>query len=206
MPGSIAPSSFRNRWSMQRDEIDEMLSGAVPIPHPDRWRAIDAESRSLTGGSGETPSEVVAAEIRSKTHGTRESGDDFLTAATRAVGHAVRTVAAEFKDPAESARAITAGVLRGAGENEDMALKTLSLAARSVLREALLLGYGPTPWIEGILSGALDGARDLGLHRENAVAAATQGILRAADETRLVERMIHGILASLADPVRKSEA
>jgi hypothetical protein len=233
---------------MKDDEIDEMLTGANPIPHPGRRCGPGAESsRSLTeitpdrgrvghpeGHRGDTflPgsdrtkrddsrrardtfSDDVAAEILSKTGGTRESGDDFLTAATRAAQHAVRTVAAEFRDPAESARAIIAGFLRGAGDNEDMALKTLSLAARAVVREALLLGYGPTPWIEGVVLGAIDGAQDLGLHRENAISAAAQGILKGAGQARFgppgatdraLEQTIHTTLASLADPARRSEA
>ncbi len=233
---------------MQNDEIDDMLSGAVPMPHPGRWYGPDAESsRSLTdvsvnpghagpleGHRGDSflpesdrmqrderrrardkVSDDVAAEIVGKTNGTKEAGDDFLTAATRAVGHAVRTAAAGFRNPAESGRAIIAGVLRGAGKNEDAALKTLSLAARVVLREALVLGYGPMPWIQGVLSGALDGAQDLGLHRENAISAATQGILKGADDARLgpsvatdraLERRIHATLAALAEPVQRSEA
>jgi hypothetical protein len=177
---------------MRNDEIDEMLTGAAPIPHP-----LGSPSRSLTETSvaghfeedreldrTHTFSDDVAAEILSRTSGTKDAGDDFLTAATRAVEHAVRRVAAESRDPAESAGAILAGVLRGAGENEDMALKTLSLAAGAVLREALLLGYGPTPWIQGILSGAIVGAEDRGLDRENAVSAATQGILTAVPARR----------------------
>jgi len=224
---------------MRNDEIDEMLTKAVPIPHPGRWRGLDVESsRSLTetstnrsqighldGRRGDsflqendrmkpndprrardTFSDEIATEILSKTHGTRESGDDFLTAATRAVEHAVRTVAAESRDPAESAGAIIAGVLRGAGDNDDMALKTLSLAAGAVLREALLLGYGPTPWIQGVLLGAVRGARNLGLQRENAVSAAAQGILEGAGEARFarvdvigtaLERAIRAAMASL---------
>jgi len=175
-----------------------MLTDAASIPHPGRWRGLDAESsRSLTensanrghlGGIDAGPraaddkfSDDVAAEISSRTHGTRESGDDFWTAATRAVELAMRRVSAESRDPAESARAIVAGVLRGAGENEDTALKTLSLAASVILREALLLGDGPARWIEGVLSGAIVGAENLGLDRENAVSAATQGILKGVD-------------------------
>jgi hypothetical protein len=131
---------------------------------------------------GETLSEDVAAEIRSRTGGTRDSGDDFLTAATRAVAHGVRTLAAEFADPVEGARAIIAGVLRGAGENEDMTLKTLSQMAHVVVREAVLLGYGPTAWIEGVLSGAVAAAGALGLDRDNALSAAAQGILQGAEE------------------------
>ena len=232
---------------MKNDEIDEMLTGAVPTPHPGRRREPGTESpRSLSETSenrghvgqeedriepptpeidrtkrGDPPrapeklSDDLAMEILGKTKGTKESGDDFLTAATCAAGHAVRTVAAEFKDPAESARAIIAGVLRGAGENEDTALKTLSLAASTVVREALLLGHSPTPWIEGILSGAVDGARDLGLDRENAVSAAAQGILNGADKARFepaavigtaLERTIRATLVSSAAPARRSEA
>jgi hypothetical protein len=233
---------------MQNDEIDDMLSSAVPPPASARRRGLDAESsRALTEVSAnrghighveghrsesflqerdrtkpDDPrcardpfSDDVAAEILSKTHGTRESGDDFLTAATRAVERAVRTGAAEFRDPAKSARAIIDGVLRGAGENEDTALKTLSLAARAIVREALLLGYGPTDWIEGILSGAIAGAGDLGLDRENAISAVTQGILKGAVDARLepaggtaktLERTMHATLASLAGSPRRSEA
>src|ERR1051326_6519502 len=105
---------------MKNDEIDEMLSGAVPIPHPGRRREPGAESsRSLSETSEhrghvghieedrieasppeigrtkrdarDTFSDDVATEILGKTKGTKESGDDFLTAATRAVEHAVRT-------------------------------------------------------------------------------------------------------------------
>jgi hypothetical protein len=226
---------------MQNDEIDDMLSGAIPTPHPGRWHGPDAESpRSLTetsvnpghaghleGDRRETVipendrmkcddlrfardkfSDDVAMEIVSKTSGTKEAGDDFVTAATRAVEHAMRTVAAEFRGPAESARAIIAGVLRGSGENEDAALKTLSLAARVVVRKALLSGYGPTPWVQGVVSGALDGAQNLGLNRENAVSAATQGILKGADDARFdssvaIDRVLEGriqaVLASVAD-------
>lgn len=184
---------------MQSDEIDEMLADGASIPHPGRWRGLDAaSSRSLTENSanrghlggfdagpraaGDKFSDDVAAEILSRTHGTRESGDDFPTAATRAVERAVRRVPAESRHPAESARAIIAGVLRGAGENEDTALKTLSLTASIILREALLLGDDPALWIEGVLSGAVVGAEALGLDRENAVSAATQGILKGVNE------------------------
>jgi hypothetical protein len=229
---------------MHHDDIDEMLTGAVPIPHPGRRCGPGAESsRSLTeispdrdhvghpegprgdsflpgsdrakrddpGRARDAFSDDVAAEILSKTSGTEESGDDFLTSATRAAQHAVRTVAAEFRDPTESAGAIIAGVLRGAGQNEDTALKTLSLAARAVIREALLLGYGPKPWIEGILSGAIDGTKALGLHRENAISAAAQGVLRGAEEAGLepadaagaaLAGTIHALMAEPGDPTR----
>src|SRR5688572_26589053 len=132
---------------MQFDETDDLPTSTVPN-HPRRWCALGLVGY-VEGHRGDSVSDDVAKEILSKTHGTKESGDDFRTASTRAVGHAVRTAAAEFKDPTESARAIIAGVLRGAGENEEMALKTLEGAACAVLREALLLGYGPTAWIDG---------------------------------------------------------
>ncbi len=218
---------------MQNDEIDDMFSGAVPVPHPGRW-----SSRPLTAGPLESHrddsfltesdrmkrderrrardkvSDDVAAEIVSKNNGTKEAGDDFLTVATGAIEHAVRTTAAEYMNPAESARAIVAGVLRGAGENEDAALKTLSLAARVVFREALLLGYGPTPWIQGVVSGALDGAQGLGLHRENAISAVTQGLLKGTDDARFgplvatdrtLEIRIHAVLASVSEAAQRSE-
>jgi hypothetical protein len=224
---------------MQNDEIDEMLTGAGPPSHPSHRRGSPPHSLTepfvdpVHGGHFEEDQEIdrtmrndpprardpfsedVAAEILSRTNGTKDAGDDFLTAATRAVEHAVRRVAAESRDPAGSAGAILAGVLRGAGENEDMALKILSLAAGVVLREALLLGYGPTSWIQGILSGAVVGAEDRGLDRENAVSAATQGILKGADERRFgasgvtgraLERTIQAALDSSADPARRSEA
>jgi hypothetical protein len=191
---------------MHNDAIDNMLTSAVPTAHPGRCCGLDAESSRflmghLEGRRGDSflqksdgtqrddlrcPGEKVSAdvptEILSKTNGTRESGVDFPTAVARAVGHAVQTALAESADSAEAAKAIIAGVLRGAGDNEDTALKTLSQAARAVIREGILLGNGPMAWIEGILSGAIAGAEALGLHPENAISAAAQGILQGSHE------------------------
>lgn len=203
---------------MHNDDIDEMLTGAVPIPHPGRRCGPGAESsRSLTetspdpghvghpegprgdsflpgsdrakrddpGRARDALSEDVAAEILSRTGGTKESGVDFRTAAIHAVTRAVRTLAARSADPVQGARAIIAGVLRGAGENEDTVLQTLSHAARAIIEEAVLLGYDPTAWIEGVFSGAVAGSKTFSLHQENAISAAAQGVLRGAEEAGL---------------------
>lgn len=161
--------------------------------------------------SCEKLSEDVATEILSQSNGTKESGVDFRTAAIHAVTRAVRTLAARSADPVQGARAIIAGVLRGAGENEDTALQTLSHAARAIIEEAVLLGYDPTAWIEGVFSGAVAGSKAFGLHRENAISAAAQGVLRGAEEAGLepadaagaaMARTIHALMAEHSDPAR----
>ena len=216
---------------MQNDDIDEMFFNPVRRPRPGHWRGLDAESTcgvtEISANRGrachfddrlgksqrpcEELSEDVATEILSQSNGTKESGVDFRTAAIRAAERAVRTVAAGFMDPGEGARAIVAGVLRGAGENEDAALQTLSHAARVIIREAVLLGYSPTAWIEGIFSGAVAGSRAFGLHRENAISAAAQGVFRGAQEAGLepadaagaaMARTIHALMAEPGNPAR----
>lgn len=218
-----------------------MFTSAIPRPRSGHWRGLDAESSrplselSANQGRGghfddrlgdsfdqesrsddrEHPCEQlsadVATEILSQSNGTKESGVDFKTAAIRAVGRAVRTVATGSMDPAQGARAIIAGVLRGAGANEDSALQTLSHAARTILREAVLLGHDPKAWIEGIFSGAVAGSNAFGLHQENALTAAAQGVLRGAKEAGLdpadsvgaaLARTIHALMVERGDPAR----
>jgi hypothetical protein len=126
--------------------------------------------------------DAVTSEIVHKTQGAKESGTSFFTAVTTVIENTVRRTSADRSDSIWAAKAIVVGVLRSAGENEGMALRTLSHAARIAVRKTALLGGNLEVMTKGILLGAIMSAELLAMNRENALSAAAQGTLEGGRE------------------------
>jgi len=77
---------------MHDDEIDEMFTSAVPIPHPGRWCGLDEKSsRSLTGHF-----EGRRGEVYLQTEAlTEEAGGEPAGATAAAVDRTIRALRAD---------------------------------------------------------------------------------------------------------------
>jgi hypothetical protein len=110
------------------------------------------------------------------------------------------------------AKAVVVGVLRGTGEKEEAALKTLSHTARAVIRYTVQLGGDLGASVKGLVLGAIAGAKEANVDRAKMATAGAQGALEGADEAgsaaaekvrQALKEPIGGVKVVLPEPIRR---
>jgi hypothetical protein len=101
------------------------------------------------------------------------------------------------------------GVLRGSKDAGTAALDTIRHTAHVAVRDTARVGGDVGAAATGLVAGAIEGAKELGVSAENAAAAATDGALKAAGEVgstavdrvrKAVTKPIDGIKGALKEP------
>jgi len=103
------------------------------------------------------------------------------------------------RDLSPAAKGIVVGVLRGTRETGPAALRTISHTARIVVLHSARLGADLARATQGLVQGAIQGARELGLDTVQAASAATQAAVEAAEEVGsvAVEKVRHALKGTL---------
>ena len=189
------------------------------------------ESHSKSGGNGEHLAkegvadpfrgtgdlfskivESVSAGIASTANGLGKAGVSAVETITAVVQKALREAAEGGTDLAWGDKAIMVGSLRATGEKQDVALKTHSCTARSVIRQTAGIGGDLAASVKGLVLGAIASAKDMGVDRGNAASAAAQGALEGAEEAGSVaietvrgalKQTIGGVKVVPLEPIKK---
>ena len=130
-------------------------------------------------------------------HAANDAGDEGGRLLDAVVGVAHASLHAALKTGGNlvlGAKAILVGVLKGTGERETAAAKTISSTSCAVIRSAAKLGGDLSACMIGLVLGAIASARDIGVDRAQAASAAAQGALEGAEEAG----------SAAADAIRRS--
>ena len=101
------------------------------------------------------------------------------------------------------------GVLRGSKQGGTAVLDTISHTAHVAVRDTAEVGGDVGAAATGLVAGAIEGAKELGVSAENAAAAAAGGALKAAGEVgstavdkvrKAVSKPINGVKVVLKEP------
>lgn len=166
-------------------------------------------------GSGDIFSKIVekvSGGINGTANGFGKAGVSGIEAVTAVVQEAVREAIGAGTDLAWGAKAIVVGVLRATGEKEDVALKTLSQTARTVIRQSAKMEGDLAASAKGLVLGSIASAKDMGVDRGIAASAAAQGALEGAEEAgslaadkvrEALKQTIGGVKVLPLEPIKK---
>jgi uncharacterized Zn finger protein len=123
-----------------------------------------------------------------------KTGVSVLEAVTSVVRPVVRDSHAPGASVVEGSKAIVLGVLKGTGEKDKAALKTLSHTVRTVIRETAHLNGDVAGAASGLVLGAIESTHLTGVDASSAVSAVSRAAMEEADQ----------IGASAAEKVRET--
>ncbi|MCE9581469.1 MAG: hypothetical protein K8T20_03025 [Planctomycetes bacterium] len=129
--------------------------------------------------------DLFKAVVDSTTEFMKEAGDEALEAGDLLVdiiAGVIGAVVTTGHDAVEASRGIALGVLRGRKALPDTAFTTLAVSSRAVIRQIGRAGGSIGAATHGLVAGAAEGARELGLSVPEAVFAVSRGALQGARE------------------------
>lgn len=165
-------------------------------------------------GSGDlfaTTVKAVREEVLRAAKDAESGGGRLLDAVTQVVHDSLRDTVNADGNLVLGSKAVLVGVLRGTGERETAAVKTISHTSRAVIRFAAQLGGDLSASLKGLVLGAIASARDIGVDRAQAASAAALGAVDGADEAgsaaaetirRCLREDIGGMHVALPEPVK----
>ena len=134
----------------------------------------------VKGDAFGTIMKTVADGVVRAARGTGKAGISVPEAVTCVVRHAMQG-SLDGSDLVTRAKAIVMGVIRGTGEKEDVALKTLSHAAHSIIHQTAGMTGDIAAAATGVVLGAIASAAHMGVAPLRAAAAARGAVIEEAE-------------------------
>ena len=147
-------------------------------------RGGNANAGRNTGDVFGTTLQTVYEGVASAARGGHKSGISVLEAVSSVVRPVVREslASASGASAVEGSKAIVLGVLRGTGEKDQAALKTLSHTVRTVIRETAQLNGDVAGVASGLVLGAIESTKLTGVEPSRAVSEVTRAAIEEADQ------------------------
>ncbi|MEK7466226.1 MAG: hypothetical protein AAB074_02325 [Planctomycetota bacterium] len=155
-----------------------MTDSSNERPGPHRFKEGALRVVNDTGDLLSAVAESTTKFIKEAGHEALEAGDVLVDIVAGVIG----AVVSVGHDAVEAARGIALGVLRGRKSELGSAFTTLAVSSRSVIRQVGRAGGDIGAATRGLVAGAAEGARELGLSVPEAVFAVSRGALQGARE------------------------
>ncbi|KAF0246156.1 MAG: hypothetical protein FD180_987 [Planctomycetota bacterium] len=147
-------------------------------PGSNRFKVAALQVVRETGDLFSSVAESTAGFVKEAGHEALEAGDVLVDIIAGVIG----AVVSIGHDAVEAARGIALGVLRGKKAEPGSAFTTLAVSSRSVIRQVGRAGGDIAAATRGLVAGAAEGARELGMDVSEAVFAVSRGALQGARE------------------------